>query len=705
MQDNIRLVLVGGGHAHVQVLRDFARAPLLGVSLTLVTDAPVAVYSGRVPDLVSDACAEEDVCIDLLPLAQCAGAWVVQAAALRVDPYARIVDLGPHRPPVPFDLCSLDIGSTVRGEAVPGVARWSIPTRPIGRLSARVAAALRENDVARGIVVVGGGAAGVELAFALAARARRTLPDLSVTLVGEDDVPRVNGGSSGARRVLAAMGRARLNWVGGRRVVDVSPEAVTLDDGQELSAGMVVWATGASAWPFGRESGLPVDEDGWILTRPTLEVVGHPGIFAVGDCAVLADGPRVPRAGVYAVRQGPWLARNLRRACQSKPLYGWTPQTHHLALLNTADGRAIATRGPWSAEGAWAGRLKKWIDDRFVRAFVPLDPASKPTGQVPMPSRSIEMSVALDPFVFGRVLAQQVLAEAWARGLRPSLARVAVGRRSSTWQAQVAAGAVTQLAATEIAACSGIAEDEPGGRPFVRVVLEPASPLDSWARLAEAKTWVLVGPPGFGAGQPFGPRGLLAAKDQESVVACGLWSSLPVWEALAGAPVRASAAIPMWPDGRGARGQVGAVAVQPARPDAQQGRWGRTQGGGSTPTRAALEGTNARGDSQHAAWLAAIGGRGGTLWGRRIDGHFHSGDSQDLVAGATLLWAANFSQVRSAHHGPHLRRGDHLFAVPLVERFRGGMILAVAESGLAEVVEKLFEVDHEKDVWVASLVD
>ncbi|HET9854623.1 MAG TPA: FAD-dependent oxidoreductase, partial [Methylomirabilota bacterium] len=167
------LVLVGGGHAHIQVLRRWAMAPVPGARLTLVVDRPVAVYSGMVPGFVAGQYARDDLEIDVRPLALRAGARCIVGPATGLDPGARRLLLQ-GRPPIAYDTVSFDVGSTVAGLGLPGVAEHAVPTRPIGEFVRRVdqvLAAARSRDAAR-LVVVGAGAGGVEVAFALAARLR-----------------------------------------------------------------------------------------------------------------------------------------------------------------------------------------------------------------------------------------------------------------------------------------------------------------------------------------------------------------------------------------------------------------------------------------------------------------------------------------------------------------------------------------------------
>jgi selenide,water dikinase len=269
----------------------------------------------------------------------------------------------------------VNIGSTVGGLDVPGVREHALSSRPIASLIDRVSLLI---DRARShlpgspfhLVVVGAGAAGVELAFTFQHRlSREAGRPIRVTVLHDDDAP-LSAHPARLIRMLERRAAERgIEFRGQHRVVSVEADGVCLADGRRLECDGVVWAAGPASAPLFRESGLRTDEDGYGLVRPTLQLVEHDHVFAVGDCATLVDRPATPKAGVYAVRQGPVVARNLRAALTGAPLRPYEPQRDFLMLLNLADGRAAGRKWGLAFEGRWVMWLKDRIDRAFMRRF------------------------------------------------------------------------------------------------------------------------------------------------------------------------------------------------------------------------------------------------------------------------------------------------------------------------------------------------
>ncbi|HEX5387052.1 MAG TPA: FAD-dependent oxidoreductase [Gemmatimonadales bacterium] len=369
-----RLVLLGGGHAHLFVLEGLARGLFGPVDATLVSPVRHQAYSGMVPGLIGGRYRTEELSFDLEATTARAGVTFVCSRARRILPAEREVELEDGRR-IGYDLLSVATGSTVRGTDLPGVREHALVVKPIDRAEVIVPAleqAAAEHGSALRVVVVGGGAAGAEVALALRARLRTLSAAASARVAllesGSEVVPdRAPAARRKVRRALALNG---IELKLGAQVHAVDGRGATLADGSTVPMHLLVWAAGAGPSDLLRASALETDARGFLLVDDRLRSLSDPRIFAAGDAATLAAYPATPKAGVYAVREGPVLRDNLAAACHGRdPSRSYSPQHRFLALFNTGDGRAILSYGPLALRARWAMRLKDRIDRRFMRRF------------------------------------------------------------------------------------------------------------------------------------------------------------------------------------------------------------------------------------------------------------------------------------------------------------------------------------------------
>jgi selenide,water dikinase len=365
------LVLVGGGHAHVHVLKSFGMKPMPGVRLTLIGRDIETPYSGMIPGFVAGTYSFDECHIDLARLAAWTGARLIHAEATGLDVANRRVLLK-DRPPVSYDLLSIDVGSSPSLKAIPGAAEHATSVKPIAELGHRWLVFLERMKKWRGplrIAVIGGGAGGVELALAIDHRLRQvaTGAEISVTLATKDEI--LAGQAVAARQKMRTIFQRRgVRLLENAATTHIERGVVHLETGQRLDVDDAFVVTEASAAKWFAETGLPLDARGFFAVEPTLRSSGDERIFAVGDCATVLAHPR-PKAGVFAVRQGPPLAENLRRALLGQALKPFTPQSRYLSIIGTGDGHAVATRGSWAIEGAWVWRWKDHIDRKWMRMY------------------------------------------------------------------------------------------------------------------------------------------------------------------------------------------------------------------------------------------------------------------------------------------------------------------------------------------------
>ncbi len=377
-----RIVLVGGGHAHAVALRMFAMAPLRGADIVLISETSRSAYSGMLPGFVEGRHSEGEIYIDLRRLALASGAKFIQAKANGLNLDTKQIHFEDH-PALAYDVLSLNVGSTPALDGVPGAATWAVPVKPIApflehwtQLVGRVAA----GAVGERILIVGGGAGGVELALAMHARLQgRAI--ITLVQASEHLLP-TQAKSAGAtlKRRLQARGiDLRLGW----EITRVEPGQAFTSVGPTLAFTALYWVTNAAAPTWLKDTGLQLNARGFIRVGPSLECLGRTGVFAAGDCAAF-DTAALPKAGVFAVRQGRPLTRNLRRLLEGKPLLPSSPHHGYLAIIGTADGSAVATRGQWSLSGRWIRGVKDYIDRRFIDRFTAL-PVSRPLSMAAVP--------------------------------------------------------------------------------------------------------------------------------------------------------------------------------------------------------------------------------------------------------------------------------------------------------------------------------
>jgi selenide,water dikinase len=559
------LVLLGAGHAHVEVLRRFAMRPEPGVRLTLIGREAETPYTGMLPGLIRGDYTFDQAHIDLAPLAAGARARLILAEATAIDLAERRVTVT-GRPVVPFDLLSIDVGG---GPAMPPGS--GVPVKPIGQFLARLAALEAELRQGARIAVVGGGAGGTELALALA---RRYGERARIVLVCDTPQPLESAPSLARSVVRTALVNARVELACGVAAGTWANGRLALSDGSFLEVATVLWATGVVGPAILGAAGLACDAAGCARVDDALCSVSHSFVFAAGDCATIEGNPR-PKSGVWAVRAGPWLAANLRRASRGRPLRRWRPQAQALAIVGLGDGRALAWRNGIAVAGRSVWRGKDWIDRRWMRMYqqpmaqmaggepmrcggcgakvgaevlagalahlprlpgadvlIGLDAPDDAAAMLPPPGMAVVQSVDHfrafidDPFVFGEIAAAHALSDLHAMGARPwtALAVAAVpytsGEKMRAELADMLEGASGVLAADGCALVGGHSAEaaEPALGFAVTGLADPARLLRK-SGLRPGDALVLTKPLGTGIVLAGHMRGLARAAWLQAAIA------------------------------------------------------------------------------------------------------------------------------------------------------------------------------------------
>ncbi len=398
------LVLVGGGHAHALIIRMLAMKPIPGVRVTLISEQTLTPYSGMLPGFVAGHYSVNDTHIDLNRLCQWAGVRWIRARATGIDPDSKNIRLQGRRD-FAYDKVSIDTGSTP-DLSVPGAREYAVGVKPVSgftTLLAKLLHASEHNENAHW-GVIGAGAGGVELILALAYRLRHK-ENLKFHLIFPG-VEMLRGYPARLQReVEAAMQRHGVTMHANFRVSRVHENGVEANDGQRIELAQSIWCTGAAAPKWLADSSLALSENGFISVSQSLQSNSHADVFAAGDVAEMIDDPR-PKAGVYAVRQAPFLMKNLHRAFAQKTLVKVNLQTDFLSLVSLGDKRAVGCRFGFSAEGQSIWRLKDYIDRKFMDRLN--DPGPRPDMQATeeMPMHCAGCGSKLGPELVADSLAQ-----------------------------------------------------------------------------------------------------------------------------------------------------------------------------------------------------------------------------------------------------------------------------------------------------------
>ena len=361
------LVLAGGGHAHLSVLEILAQRRPAGLETTLITPAPFQNYSGMLPGWIAGHYTLDECRIDLRPLAEAAGVRLVvgRVTGMNADQHRLHLDDGST---MDYNLLSLDVGSETDTADLAALGELLLPVKPLDDFFVRWPLLMATALMTPGfrMSVIGGGAAGVEIALAASHRLREAGGTARIDLVISETGLLPGHAAGVVKRAQQSLDEAGIGIHRAR--ARAGSAGLVLADGTQLPADKVIATTGARPLGWLARCGLKLDARGYILVDAHHRSLSHTNVFAAGDTCARND-VRMARSGVHAVHAGPILAHNLLATIKCGDLQTYQPRRRSLYLLATGPRRAIASWGRWSAEGAWVWRWKDRIDRAFMTRF------------------------------------------------------------------------------------------------------------------------------------------------------------------------------------------------------------------------------------------------------------------------------------------------------------------------------------------------
>ena len=413
----IDLVLVGGGHAQIQVLKDFAMRPEAGVRLTLVTDVLDTPYSGMLPGYIEGIWSYQDMHINLVKLARFAGARLIQQPLKNIDLINKNIILE-NDLVIRYDILSLNCGAAPDLKSIPGADQFAVAVKPISQFLQKLP---DPASITGPVCIIGAGAAGAELALAFRCRYG---PDLDIHLIGRAPHVLPTRSARAGHLLHTALTAASITLHLGQPVSQITADALHFADGRQMPAQHIFLVTAARPADWINQLALKKDDNGFIAVSPSLQSVSHDRVFAAGDMASLQGFSR-EKAGVFAVRAGPVLSHNLRALIHGQPLKSWRPQRQYLALVGLGGGRALASWGPFAASGTPWWTVKAAIDRRFMEKFSDLPQMPVPTHTPPALARQLGRVPAEDALMFCAACGAKAGADTLGQAMRLACERAA----------------------------------------------------------------------------------------------------------------------------------------------------------------------------------------------------------------------------------------------------------------------------------------
>ena len=358
-------MLIGGGHANVQVLRKLCMYQYQGLNVILISESYGAIYSGMTPGYIEKLYSLEEITIDLQRLCFNAGSTFIKDKVVRIDEENQILHLKDN-PSIKFDLLSINSGSnsdkkTIKLENDSKV----ISVKPINSLIKKINLIdeIIEKSSKKKVSIIGGGVASFELSFALH---KRYNGNISLDIISKHSLKEKNLNKSSINKIKKILKNMGINLIS-KQVIAINNTEIKVDDEDVINSDLILLSTGASLPEWLSQSKLEMNEN-FIAVNQHLQSLNFDNIFVSGDAASIQNFKR-PKSGVMAVRQGEMLRDNLFLFLQNKSLKKFKPQKNWLYLIGTYKYAAILNYFNFSFEGKWCWVLKKLIDLSFMKKF------------------------------------------------------------------------------------------------------------------------------------------------------------------------------------------------------------------------------------------------------------------------------------------------------------------------------------------------
>ncbi len=360
-----QLVLVGGGHANVQVLKKLVMNKIKGLHTILISEHYEATYSGMTPGYIHRDYNKSEISIDLQKLCFNSGATFIKDKVIKIDSVIQKLTLKNY-PSINYDLLSINSGSVsnTKGIKIESSTKHFY-VKPISKLvnNLNIIDEIINNEENK-IAIIGGGVASYELAFSLL---RRYGKKIYITIYGKNILNEKNLNGKTKRNIKKIANNLGIRSCIGE-VISISRKGITLKNGDTIVCNLSLISTGASIERWLLDSDLHKDNNGFITVDSNLLATNHKNIFVTGDACSVGKNFK-PKSGVMAVRQGEILKENIFNKLIGRRLLNFRPQRNWLYLIGTYKNYALLNYFFLSFHNQLCWKLKVWIDKEFINKF------------------------------------------------------------------------------------------------------------------------------------------------------------------------------------------------------------------------------------------------------------------------------------------------------------------------------------------------
>ena len=365
---NRRLLLVGGGHAHMMTLAGIHGFVRKGCEVTVIGPSNYHYYSGMGPGMLGGFYTPEDIRFATRHVVEKQGGKFIPGKAVRVDPERKIVYLESGEG-VPYDVVSFNAGSQIPKPDMERDTEDIYTVKPIERLRKardRIEELLSKKPLRIGII--GGGPSSAEIAGNVWRLCKNSGKHSAEIIVFAGSVLMARFPRGIRKRARKSLSRRGIGILEGNRVKRITDSGVLLDTGETHALDFIFLALGVTPNAIFKTSGLPTGPDGGLLVNRYLQCTEYPDMFGGGDCIYFQDQP-LDKVGVYAVRQNPVLLHNLMARLEDRVLQPFNPGGDYLLIFNMGDGTGIFKKKWITFDGRLAFMIKDYIDRKFMRKF------------------------------------------------------------------------------------------------------------------------------------------------------------------------------------------------------------------------------------------------------------------------------------------------------------------------------------------------